>query len=214
MTPLVECRVQGKIYESRSSIYTYTKKAHSKGQECHKPHIRKSNKQHYDSPLPVPRSYIFCLILSSIRSLSLAYFSISHIHFNIRLSHYAVFITVCLFSCLLYYPLKFYLLFKFLSTSLCVLSTLSLLLFLLFTSCYSFFNCYSSFICISSCLLYLSSIIFMYLPYISLSLLTCLAFSWFCFLPQCLIQSRRVTIFCTGWRCVYSIPSTERQVSY
>jgi len=53
---------------------------------------------------------------------------------NIRFSHYALFITVCLFSCLLYYSLRFYLLFKFLSSSLRVLSIPSLLLLLLFIS--------------------------------------------------------------------------------
>ena len=52
---------------------------------------------------------------------------------NIRFSHYALFITVCSFSCLL------------------------------------------------------SSIIFIYLPYISFSLQTSLPVSWFCFLPHCLI---------------------------
>jgi hypothetical protein len=54
---------------------------------------------------------------------------------NIRFSHYALFIIVCLFSCLLHYSLKFYLLFKFLFSSLRVLSILSFLLLLFFTSC-------------------------------------------------------------------------------
>jgi hypothetical protein len=57
---------------------------------------------------------------------------------NIRFSHYALFITVCLFSCLLYYSLRFYLLFKFLSSSLRAVSIPPLLLLLLFTSCSSF----------------------------------------------------------------------------